>query len=56
MPWDHLAGVLIHAEAGGYTACLVGRPYGPGITDGGLITATDPESWSLIRREIFELA
>lgn len=55
MPWDHLAGVLIHAEAGGYTACLDGSPYRPGITSGGLITATDPESWSLIRREIFEL-
>ena len=53
MPWDHLAGVLIHAEAGGYTACLDGAPYRPGITDGGLITTTDPESWRLIRREIF---
>ncbi|MCY6380355.1 inositol monophosphatase family protein [Hoeflea prorocentri] len=56
MPWDHLAGVLIHAEAGGYTACLDGSPYGPGVNSGGLITATDPESWSLIRREIFELS
>ncbi|WP_419912777.1 inositol monophosphatase family protein [Hoeflea sp.] len=53
MPWDHLAGVLIHTEAGGYTACLDGSPYRPGITDGGLITATDPESWRLIRRAIF---
>ncbi|WP_136656923.1 inositol monophosphatase [Nitratireductor sp. XY-223] len=55
MPWDHLAGVLIHSEAGGYTACLDGSPYRPGIVDGGLITATDPESWALIRREIFGL-
>lgn len=53
MPWDHLAGVLIHREAGGYTACLDGTPYRPGITDGGLITATDRDSWSLIRREVF---
>ena len=53
MPWDHLAGMLIHAEAGGYTVCLDGAPHRPGITDGGLITTTDPESWRLIRREIF---
>ncbi|MCP4317643.1 MAG: inositol monophosphatase [Hyphomicrobiales bacterium] len=53
MPWDHLAGVLIHAEAGGYSACLDGTPYRPGITDNGLITAYDRESWDLISREIF---
>lgn len=52
MPWDHLPGVLIHAEAGGYSALLNGERYRPGITDGGLISATDPESWALIRREV----
>ncbi len=52
MPWDHLAGVLIHAEAGGYSARLDGSRYRPGMTDGGLISATDPDSWALIRREI----
>ena len=46
-PWD------VVTEAGGYTVCLDGAPYRPGITDGGLITTTDPESWRLIRREIF---
>ena len=55
MPWDHLAGVLIHAEAGGYTACLDGTPYRPGNTDGGLITACDRDSWELVRREILGL-
>ena len=27
MPWDHAAGVLIHGEAGGFSALLDGRPY-----------------------------
>lgn len=53
MPWDHLAGVLIHEEAGGYSACLDGVPYTPGVTDGGLITAYDRDCWGLVSREIF---
>ena len=53
MPWDHLAGVLIHSEAGGFAACLDGSAYLPGKTEGGLITAPDAESWDFIHREIF---
>ncbi len=52
MPWDHLPGVLIHAEAGGCSAMLDGSSYRPGVTDGGLITAPDEASWALIRSEI----
>ncbi|MBX4861069.1 inositol monophosphatase [Rhizobium sophorae] len=52
MPWDHLAGVLAHQEAGGHTAKFDGTPYRPGETTGGIISAPDPESWQLIRREI----
>ncbi|MCH4546369.1 inositol monophosphatase [Rhizobium changzhiense] len=52
MPWDHLAGVLAHQEAGGHTAKFDGTPYRPGETTGGIISAPDPESWRLIRREI----
>ncbi|MFT4184055.1 MAG: inositol monophosphatase family protein [Rhizobium sp.] len=52
MPWDHLAGVLTHREAGGYTAKFDGTPYRPGETTGGIISAPDEESWRLIRREI----
>ena len=52
LPWDHLAGVLIHQEAGGYSARLDGSPYLPGMTDGGLITAPDRDTWLLIRSEI----
>ncbi|MEX3009421.1 inositol monophosphatase [Hoeflea sp. TYP-13] len=54
MPWDHLAGVLIHEEAGGYSACVDGERYRPGIVEGGLITASDRDCWELIRREIFD--
>ncbi len=52
MPWDHLAGVLAHQEAGGHTAKFDGTPYRPGETTGGIISAPDKESWQLIRREI----
>ncbi|MFB2563735.1 inositol monophosphatase family protein [Rhizobium sp. IMFF44] len=52
MPWDHLAGVLAHQEAGGYTAKFDGTPYKPGETTGGIISAPDEESWRMIRREI----
>jgi myo-inositol-1(or 4)-monophosphatase len=52
MPWDHLAGVLVHQEAGGHTAKFDGSPYRPGETMGGIISAPDKESWQLIRHEI----
>ncbi|MDK4703595.1 inositol monophosphatase family protein [Rhizobium sp. CNPSo 4062] len=52
MPWDHLAGVLAHQEAGGYTTKFDGTPYKPGETTGGIISAPDEESWRMIRREI----
>ena len=51
-PWDHLAGVLIHGEAGGYSARLDGSPYRAGLIDGGLLSAPDRDSWTLIRRDI----
>ena len=52
MPWDHLAGVLAHQEAGGHTAKFDGTPYRPGEISGGIISAPDRESWQTIRREI----
>lgn len=45
MPWDHLPGVLLHAEAGGHAAKFDGTPYLPGDTGGGLICAPDAASW-----------
>jgi len=53
MPWDHLAGVLISQEAGGYAARMDGQPYLPHHVDGGLLVAPDKASWELLRREVF---
>lgn len=46
MPWDHAAGVLIHAEAGGHARYLDGTPYRPSaITETALLLAPDPGIW-----------
>jgi fructose-1,6-bisphosphatase/inositol monophosphatase family enzyme len=54
MPWDHLAGSLIAQEAGGYVARFDGSAYLPHHVDGGLLVATDKDSWHLLRRELLE--
>ena len=50
-PWDHLAGVLIHEAAGGFAACLDGRPYtlASARDAEGLICAPDEASWKAVR-------
>ena len=46
MPWDHAAGVLLHAEAGGHARYLEGGAYEPAaIARSGLLLAPDPDSW-----------
>lgn len=52
MPWDHLAGTLIATEAGGYAARFDGSAYLPHHVDGGLLLATDKESWQMLRNEL----
>jgi len=54
MPWDHLAGALIHAEAGGYSARFDRSEYLPRHLDGGLIAAPDRESWEALRQALWE--
>ena len=44
-PWDHAAGALAVAEAGGMARCLDGRPYGPTVRHGPLLSARTPEIW-----------
>lgn len=51
-PWDHAAGVLAHAEAGGYGALISGQPYSPVRTEGPLLTAPDRASWHAIRAQL----
>lgn len=53
MPWDHLAGALIHAEAGGYPARFDGSRYLPSHLDGGLLAAPDKESWLALREALW---
>lgn len=48
-PWDHAAGVLIHAEAGGYAATMANEVYQPSLTEGHLLVAPDNASWTAIR-------
>jgi fructose-1,6-bisphosphatase/inositol monophosphatase family enzyme len=51
MPWDHLAGTLIHAEAGGHVAKLDGSSYRAGdASEGRLLAAPDLDSWLELKR------
>ena len=45
MPWDHAAGVLLHAEAGGFSAQFDRRAYSPRVHQGGLLCAPDRACW-----------
>jgi fructose-1,6-bisphosphatase/inositol monophosphatase family enzyme len=49
LPWDHLPGVLLHHEAGGYSAKFDGSPYLPGELTGGLVCAPDQASWQAVK-------
>ncbi|HEV7371502.1 inositol monophosphatase family protein [Arenibaculum sp.] len=53
MPWDHAAGTLLHAEAGGYHAKLDGGRYAPTEHSGGLLLAPDRASWIELRDLLF---
>jgi fructose-1,6-bisphosphatase/inositol monophosphatase family enzyme len=56
MPWDHAAGTLMHAEAGGYHAKLNGERYTPADREGGLLLAPDRETWTALRDLLFAAA
>ncbi len=54
MPWDHLAGVLLHHEAGGYSACLNGINYSfEAYNEKGLLLAPNKEIWDKIQKALF---
>ncbi len=53
-PWDHAAGVLLHAEAGGYSARIANaEPYRPTDREGGLLMTPDLETWHALRDTLF---
>ncbi|MFM2042192.1 MAG: hypothetical protein RLY86_768 [Pseudomonadota bacterium] len=56
MPWDHAPGVLIHGEAGGWSARFDGSPYDPTVTGGGLLLAPDRGSWRDLHDVLFGTA
>jgi fructose-1,6-bisphosphatase/inositol monophosphatase family enzyme len=43
MPWDHAAGVMLYAEAGGKSRLLDGQAYAPTIHQGCLLLAQDAD-------------
>ena len=46
MPWDHAPGILLHSEAGGYSACFDGTPYGARRhREIGVLMSPDRASW-----------
>jgi fructose-1,6-bisphosphatase/inositol monophosphatase family enzyme len=53
MPWDHAPGVLLHREAGGFSARFDGTPYQPTRTLGGLICTPDEHSFFALREALF---
>jgi fructose-1,6-bisphosphatase/inositol monophosphatase family enzyme len=54
LPWDHAAGVLLHREAGGYSAHFDGSPYLPSAITAGLLLAPDAESWQELKKVLLE--
>jgi fructose-1,6-bisphosphatase/inositol monophosphatase family enzyme len=56
MPWDHAAGTLAYAEAGGHVAKFDGTPYRAADVEGGLLMAPDPATWADLRNFIFPAA
>lgn len=54
MPWDHAAGALIHAEAGGHGALLDGSAYAPTRWNGHLLLAPDRACWEAYRTRLLD--
>lgn len=54
MPWDHAAGVLLHAEAGGHARRFDGSAFSALTHDGGLICAPDAASWEAAREALLD--
>ena len=51
-PWDHAAGALIVAEAGGHVRFLDGAPYTAARMTGHLLAAPDPATWDALAARI----
>jgi fructose-1,6-bisphosphatase/inositol monophosphatase family enzyme len=49
LPWDHAAGMLITAEAGGVAAFLDGSRYDPRVLDRAVLAAADDAAWRIVQ-------
>lgn len=56
LPWDHAAGMLIAAEAGGAVGFLDGSGYDPRIADRPVLAAASPANWKTVREIVGMLA
>jgi fructose-1,6-bisphosphatase/inositol monophosphatase family enzyme len=56
LPWDHAAGMLITAEAGGIAGFLDGSPYDPRIADRPVLAAASAAAWGTVRAVVGELS
>jgi fructose-1,6-bisphosphatase/inositol monophosphatase family enzyme len=56
LPWDHAAGMLITAEAGGVAGFLDGTAYDPRITDRPVLAAANAIARDTVREVLGELA
>jgi fructose-1,6-bisphosphatase/inositol monophosphatase family enzyme len=52
-PWDHAPGLLLHREAGGFSAHFDGSPYDPTETTGGLLCTPDEAGFVALRDVLF---
>lgn len=53
LPWDHAPGTLIVAEAGGHVRRPDGEVWRPADLKGGIIAASDRETWLRLREALF---
>ena len=49
-PWDHAAGALICAQAGGHVEMLSGGPYDATLKNGYLLAAPDKTTWNRLKK------
>jgi fructose-1,6-bisphosphatase/inositol monophosphatase family enzyme len=56
LPWDHAAGMLIVAEAGGVVGFLDGTPYDPRIADRAVLAAANRVAWDTVHDIVAVLA
>ncbi len=49
LPWDHAPGALLVEEAGGWVRRLDGSEYAPQQTSSGLLAASSPAAWQVVR-------